>query len=402
MDTKDKANIKKYNMFIILSILDVIVIVVAIMVLLNHQILKSQTLAFNSGPDYWYYIKVGAFVLHLIVAIICYPILNKQRLKYRELAEFNDDGTLRRQNDFSKLSNAEQNKINLQNIADRERILSSGTLASIKRNVSSDPDAELNELIGLIDVKKEVTKMKARMEYELSKVKKAKHKKEKETVRLNSTGHMVFLGKAGTGKTTVARIVASYLYKYHYIEKPYYFEIDGNFFNGLSIGEASKKVTYLCAAAKGSCIYIDEAYALTSIGTQEVIASLVKQMEDNSNDIVFIFSGYKKEMNTFLNSNSGIKSRIKYWFEFNDYTNYELGEIFIKMANKNNLVPNFDLVNEVSAKIGATRNNPNFGNARDVRNELDKIIDNHAYNLMQKNIEDKDRYTLTLNDLRLK
>jgi len=388
-----------YGLAIGLSVLDLIAVIGCAARLLISAVqghMAAQT--FNATYDPSRTLVKIIEVAVIVVGIVCYPVLTKWRQKLRDEVEYDEDGVSKKHGKFSQLSTKERKEIDLQTTMDNERILSATTVKSIKRDVYKDPETELNNLIGLSSVKTEVKKREARMKYELERMQ-VKSKKKVTKVRTASNMHCIFTGNPGTGKTTVARIVASYLYQYHFIEKPYYFEIDGNFFNGLTIGEASKKVTLLCRAARGSCIYIDEAYALCSSRTQEVIASLVKQMEDNADSIVFIYSGYKKEMQEFLDSNSGIKSRIKYWFNFEDYSDYELGLIFNRMVQANNLVPSYELTDEVAATIGARRSQSNFGNAREVRNEVDRLIDNHAYNLANGLVDASDKYRLTLKDL---
>ena len=387
-----------YLVSIILSVIDIIAVLscgVALLFTLTGSLKPKNT--FNATYSPLQTLLPLAFGATVVIGIILYPILSSWRQELRDEVEYDENGVSKKRGKFSQLSAEERKKIDLQNMMDQERILSANTLKTIKKPVYDDPDKELNTLIGLCDVKKEVAKMKARMEYELNEELKKGNKNVKK-IHLTSNSHAIFTGNPGTGKTTVARILASYMYQYHFIEKPYYFEIDGNFFNGLTIGETSKKVNLLCRAAKGSCIYIDEAYALCSSRTQEAIASIVKQMEDEADNIVFIFAGYKKEMHEFLESNSGIQSRINYWFDFKDYTYEEIKEIFRAMANSHGFVPDSNLIIAVADKIEEKKKFPNFGNARDVRNLLDQIITNHAYNLTNNVISEDNRYRLVLRD----
>lgn len=364
--------------------------------LINNKLTRS---AFNTvqSNSTGFMIQITEITI-IAFGIIVYPFLTKWRQKLRDEVEYDENGVSKKHGKFSQLTTKERKEIDLQNTMDAERILSANTIKTIKKDVFKDPDTELNKLIGLTNVKLEIQKIEARMQYELKREQERTKKKVKH-IHMASNAHMIFLGNPGTGKTTVSRIIASYLYKYHFMEKPYYFEIDGNFFNGLTIGEASKKVLLLCREAKGSCIYIDEAYALCASRSQEVVATLVKQMEDNADNITFIYSGYKKEMTEFLDSNSGIKSRIKYWFTFEDYNDNELRDIFRLMAASNNLVPEYELIERV-IEIVSKKRGPNFGNARDVRNLLDQIIDNHAFNLSQGIDTEAERYKLVAKDLR--
>jgi len=390
-----------YYFAITLSVLDLCFVLTCGFHLFTQIANTRISAPFNQQTlDIHYVLSQTPFVLELVVAtigVVIYPFLSKWRQKLRDESEYDENGVSKKHGQFSQLSAKERKQIDMQNTMDNERILSTNTIRTIKKDVFEDPDKELSNMIGLQSVKLEIRKMEARMKYELEKEQERTHKKAK-YIHMFSNSHMVFTGNPGTGKTTVSRIIASYLYKYRFMEKPYYFEIDGNFFNGLTIGEASKKVTLLCREAKGSCIYIDEAYALCSTRTQEVIASLVKQMEDNANNITFIYSGYQKEMQEFLDSNSGIKSRIKYWFNFEDYNDNELREIFCLMASQNNLVPEGELIEKAIEKVLENKNK-NFGNARDVRNLLDQIIDNHAFNLAQGIDTEDERYKLVVKDI---
>ena len=172
-------------------------------------------------------------------------------------------------------------------------------------------------------------------------------------------------------------------------------EIDGNFFNGLSVGESSKRANMLITKSLGGVIFIDEAYALLSNGGgQEVIATIVKAMEDHRDEIVFIFAGYEKEMEKLVRSNPGIESRIKYHLHFEEYNLGELKQIFKEMAHEKNLLVSEKLLDAFSNEIMYKKSQPDFGNARTVRNMLDTIIDKHAVNLRNGSIPEADRYKL--------
>ena len=165
------------------------------------------------------------------------------------------------------------------------------------------------------------------------------------------------------------RIITGFLYKFGYIRKNQYIEVDGNFFNGSSYGESTKRVTYILGQATGGVLFIDEAYAmLNSMESQEVIATLVKVMEDKRSDLVVILAGYKKEMEQLINSNSGLQSRIKYYMVFKDYTPDELWEIFKLMASQKGFKVADGLHDNFISCILCQMQRPNYGNARTVRN----------------------------------
>ena len=137
-------------------------------------------------------------------------------------------------------------------------------------------------------------------------------------------------------------------------------------------------------------MFVDEAYSLASGEGQgnsyneEAVATLIQAMENNRDDLVVIFAGYTKEMQDFLNLNSGIVSRIGYTVEFEDYTTEELVKIFNQMMEKSGFIVSEDAVKELEKIIEQYKNTENFGNARFVRNVYEKTIIKHASNTKNK------------------
>ena len=303
-------------------------------------------------------------------------------------AEYDEHGHHKKFGSLKKLSRSERKEIEKQKIAADEVTLSSTELKSLTHKGSLKPYEKMNGLVGLKNVKEDMKEMAARMKFEKTK---KNHKK-----NVVSSMHMVFMGPPGTGKTTCARIMTGFLYQNGYIKKNQCIEIDGNFFNGLTAGESSRKATIIIEKALGGVLFIDEAYSLISGGSagQEVIATLVKAMEDYKNEFVLILAGYGDEMKQLINSNPGIESRVKRFMWFGNYSTEELGEIFTKMANAEGFCITAEIMEEFSSYITRVRNNKNFGNARTVRNILDKCLDRHAVNLMDHHIAKKDTYKL--------
>lgn len=355
----------------------------------------SQTTTLK-GFIIYYHVPCGIGISVLgLIALAFLPHLTRKRQEARDAAEYDEDGISYKHNNFSALSKKERDAIERQLMLDRQRILPTSLLKSITKQGTQSANEALNELIALDSVKTEVQKLEARMKYELNKA----TLKKGETIKHESM-NMIFKGNPGTGKTTIARIVTSLLFENRFIAKNQLIEVDGNFFNGLSKGESSKRADMLIKAARGGVLFIDEAYALLSSGGQEVIATIVKAMEDERDSIVFIFAGYTREMNMFLNSNPGIESRIKYQLDFNDYSEEELKQIFTLMANSKELYVPYEVLDRAVEELHKEkRNNPNFGNARAVRTYLDKIIDNHALNLATGSLSKNDLYTLRECDL---
>ena len=241
---------------------------------------------------------------------------------------------------------------------------------------------ELNALVGLDKVKS--------MLHDLVDLIELKNKTKDDLKIKNINLHMVFLGNPGTGKTTVARIVAEMLYNLKYIKQNKLIEVSSKDLVAESVGQTAPKTNAVVQKALGGVLFVDEAYSLASGSGQgnsfneEAIATLIQAMENYRDDLVVIFAGYTKEMQDFLNANSGIVSRIGYTVEFEDYTQDELIQIFNQMMEKSGFVVTKEAQSKVKEIIEEYKDTKNFGNARFVRNIYEKSIVKHASNTKGK------------------
>ena len=268
-------------------------------------------------------------------------------------------------------------------------------LPKIKEEKTTDEIfASLNELVGLEKVKK--------VFYELVDVIKLKEKAGDSLKIKDINLHMVFLGNPGTGKTTIARLIADILYNLKYIKENKMIEVSVKDLVAEYVGPTAPKTMSVIEKAMNGVLFIDEAYALATKDSNsyngEAIATLIQAMENYRDKLVVIFAGYTKEMQAFLDSNSGITSRIGYTLEFDDYTTDELIQIFKTFTDKAGFIVTDEANDYLREIIDNNRDMKNFGNARFVRNIYEKTIVKHASNVKDKK-QKKVLKTITKNDI---
>ena len=259
--------------------------------------------------------------------------------------------------------------------------------------------AELDSLVGLEEVKSEVRKI-----VNLAKVNEARRAQGLKVPPM--TYHMVFTGNPGTGKTTVARIVARAFRALGIAKKGQLVETDRSGLVGRYEGETAVKTNAKIDEAIGGILFVDEAYQLVSGENddygKEAIATLLKRMEDDRDRLIVIAAGYTDEMRDFLDANSGLRSRFPRMIEFADYTAPELAAIFRSMAKKNEfaLAPDLDAgLDAAIAKLTAKRDRT-FGNARFVRQLFEDATARQATRLAESGELDAEALkTLALADL---
>jgi len=242
---------------------------------------------------------------------------------------------------------------------------------------------QLNSLIGLEEVKSQVNSM-------FNVVKIREECKAKGIKRQEMSYHMVFTGNPGTGKTTVARLVAKIYYKMGLLSKGHFVEVSRADLVSGYVGQTALKVREVLKAAKGGVLFIDEAYSLKSHSGNdfghEAIETLLKGMEDNRDDLIVIVAGYPELMKEFLNSNPGLGSRFPKTIHFPDYDADELTEIFERFCSENSIRKNAKVKEAVHkyCQVEASHKTKNFGNARMVRNLFEQVMINQANRLVGK------------------
>lgn len=244
----------------------------------------------------------------------------------------------------------------------------------------TDPTARLHDLVGLTSVKDEVSK--------LSNFIRLQEKRRSEGLRVPPISyHCVFTGNPGTGKTTVARIIADIYRELGVLKKGHLVETDRSGLVAEYVGQTAVKTNKIVDSALDGVLFIDEAYSLAQGGENdfgsEAIATLLKRMEDDRDRLVVVLAGYGDDIKQFINSNPGLQSRFNRYIHFPDYSADELAEIFELNARRYD----YELTAEARAALDlrlardVAAKQRGFGNARYVRNLFEKTLENQATRL---------------------
>jgi len=249
--------------------------------------------------------------------------------------------------------------------------------------------AELNELVGLDEVKKDIKNL-----VNLMKVRKLRQANDLPVPPMSL--HMVFLGNPGTGKTTVARIVSGLYAAIGVLEKGQLVEVDRSGLVAGYVGQTALKTQEVIKKALGGVLFIDEAYSLASGGEndfgREAIETILKAMEDHRDELIVIVAGYTEPMRKFINSNPGLESRFNKYIFFPDYNGEQLAEMFRIRCKKNGYTLSEEA--DKAALEGFTdlyeNRGENFGNGRDVRNCFEDMIVRQSNRVAQMENPTKD------------
>ena len=303
--------------------------------------------------------------------------------------------------DVVKLDNGETSNLKKKEAIGKSKNMSSVNIKDNQKSLSlKECLASLEELTGLDSVKEEIRKLVSFLEIQ-------KKRKEHGLSASAQTLHMVFTGSPGTGKTTVARIIAKIYAALGILKKGHLIETDRSGLVGQYVGHTEAKTTEVINIAMDGILFIDEAYSLykqsgNDFG-KEAIDTLVKRLEDDRGRLIVIVAGYKREMDDFINSNPGLRSRFNTYINFEDFNAQELIDILKRLCKNGDYILNPEaekkLLKLCEKEIEGSRGN--FGNGRFVRNTFEKILRNQAMRLhtIKKDISKEDFMNLTEQDI---
>ena len=284
-----------------------------------------------------------------------------------------------------------------------------GAEAPEKEDAPAEPEPTLDELLAELDGLCGLDKVKQDVKGLINLVKVRKLRREAGLPVPPMSLHLVFMGNPGTGKTTVARLLAKIYRAVGVLSKGQLVEVDRSGLVAGFVGQTALKTQEAIDKALGGVLFVDEAYALANQDNandfgREAIEVLLKGMEDHRDDLIVIVAGYTDLMGDFIHANPGLESRFNKYFYFEDYDGGQLAEIFRCVCKKNGyeLDEAADRAATEAFQVMYDRRDENFGNARDVRNIFEAAVARQANRIAALEAPGKeDLMALTVADLDL-
>lgn len=279
--------------------------------------------------------------------------------------------------------------------AEPEKTTDAKPLSKYQPDLEIASENALNSLVALDSVKKEVITFRNFVKIQSARCKRG--------LPIPPTSyHLVFSGNPGTGKTTIARIMAGILKDLGILSKGHLVEATRSDLVAGYVGQTAMKTNKVIDEALDGVLFIDEAYTLSKNVEndygQEAIDTLLKRMEDDRDRLVVIIAGYKEQINSFVKSNPGLSSRFNRYIDFPDYTKSELKEIFMRLVAKYEycMAPDAKAALDKCIEEALSDKDERFGNGRFVRNLFEKVIERQANRLAK--VEDLTQVNISMLD----
>jgi stage V sporulation protein K len=257
-----------------------------------------------------------------------------------------------------------------------------GLLTADQQKLLDEALAELDDLVGLDDIKEQINRQVATLKMRLLRERQGLGNAE-------TTQHMLFMGNPGTGKTTVARIMGKIFFALGVLDKGHVIETNREGLVAEYQGQTAGKTTKAVEQALGGILFVDEAYALTPEGAtdtygQEALSTLLQHMENRRGEFIVIMAGYTDDMLRMISTNFGLTSRFPNQIMFKDFTAQQLADVFRRMSGGSDYTAADDVRAQVLqiATLMIACADKTFGNARDMRNLFDRTIEEHAQRIV--------------------
>ena len=276
-----------------------------------------------------------------------------------------------------------------------ESIISASELKARTFEGSANPEAELAAMVGLESVKDEMAAYIRRSEF---------YAANPDATEEGATHNIVLVGPAGTGKSTLARIITGYLHKAGVVASNRFVDVTGDFLKASFVGQTGKRCEATVAFAKGGVLFVDEAYLLASSGMgndfgAEALGVLVNAVEKSPDNPVLLLAGYEDEMESLMASNEGLRSRMSATFVLEPYTLKELLKIFQMIAYRRGFSCDAGLWPPLAKVVSEMMGEGAFGNARSMRILASDVINKHIDRFSQGEVGEASKMVLCADDV---